>query len=262
MSAKIFSNLGTNDMDSKKCSVCKRSLPRTSEFFTHDKKSKDSFCSFCKDCKHKKYQERMNKLKDQGKYLEYREKEKERVDKWNKENAKHLSDYWKKYHLEHKEQNKERCRKNYSENHAKYLSRQKEYYQNHSKEISEYYRIKRSTDPVFRMKSRVRCTIKDSFKRRNCKKNKLASEITGLNSQDLHEYLLKTFEENYGYKWDGVEPVDIDHIVPLSTASTEEDVIKLCHYSNLQLLKASDNRSKQNKINYSIGGTTKHGNCI
>ena len=36
----------------------------------------------------------------------------------------------------------------------------------------------------------------------------------------------------------------IDHIVPLATAQTEEDVIKLCHYTNLQLLTAKDNLEK------------------
>jgi hypothetical protein len=40
----------------------------------------------------------------------------------------------------------------------------------------------------------------------------------------------------------------IDHIVPLSSAKTEEDVIKLCHYSNLQPLWSIDNYKKGNKI--------------
>ena len=46
------------------------------------------------------------------------------------------------------------------------------------------------------------------------------------------------------FLYDNKEKVHIDHIIPLATAKTEEDVIKLCHYTNLQLLKAKDNLKK------------------
>lgn len=45
----------------------------------------------------------------------------------------------------------------------------------------------------------------------------------------------------------------IDHIIPLSIAKNEEEVIKLCHYTNLQLLRAEDNIKKGNKINWMLG---------
>lgn len=46
--------------------------------------------------------------------------------------------------------------------------------------------------------------------------------------------------------------VNIDHIIPLATAKNEEDVMKLCHYSNLQLLKAKDNIEKGAKLNWRL----------
>ena len=47
-------------------------------------------------------------------------------------------------------------------------------------------------------------------------------------------------ELNYGW--------DIDHIVPLSSAKKEDDIIKLNHYSNLQPLCSKVNRDIKRDI--------------
>lgn len=86
------------------------------------------------------------------------------------------------------------------------------------------------------------------------RKSKKTEEILGCNIDYFIDYLLKTYENNYGYKWDGIEKVHIDHIVPLSIANNEKEVIKLCHYSNLQLLKAKDNMKKHDTLNFNLKG--------
>ena len=44
---------------------------------------------------------------------------------------------------------------------------------------------------------------------------------------------------------------DIDHKIPLSSATTEDDVIKLNHFTNLQPLCSKINRDiKKDKIDY------------
>lgn len=68
----------------------------------------------------------------------------------------------------------------------------------------------------------------------------------------LYEYLLKTFKNNYGYDYDKKEKVHIDHIVPLVNAKTEQQIIELCHYTNLQLLKEKDNLEKNAKLDWEL----------
>ena len=46
---------------------------------------------------------------------------------------------------------------------------------------------------------------------------------------------------------------DIDHIIPISSAKSEEEIISLNHYTNLQPLCSKINRDiKKNKIEYGI----------
>ena len=80
------------------------------------------------------------------------------------------------------------------------------------------------------------------------RREEIKSIFSDATDEQLKEHLYKTFFANYGYEYDGKEDVHIDHIVPLATANTEEEVIKLCHYTNLQLLKAKDNLEKGCKM--------------
>jgi len=53
-----------------------------------------------------------------------------------------------------------------------------------------------------------------------------------------------------GMNWDNIGEWHIDHIIPLSSAETEQEIIKLCHYTNLQPLWAFDNISKGNRLDW------------
>jgi len=48
--------------------------------------------------------------------------------------------------------------------------------------------------------------------------------------------------ENQGTYW------HMDHIIPISSAQTDEDVYRLNHYTNFQPLYWEDNLKKSNKI--------------
>ena len=79
-------------------------------------------------------------------------------------------------------------------------------------------------------------------------------KILGCTIEYFINYLIKTYENNYKEKWDWkyLKNVHVDHVIPLASANTEEEVIKLCHYTNLQLLKAEDNLNKKDKLDWRI----------
>lgn len=152
------------------------------------------------------------------------------------------NEYWAKYRAEHREAN------------ALYA---REYRKTHKEQDREwrksYVRNKRKTDELFNFKTSISAEIYKIFRRapkqRSIKNCKMA-KIIGLSGKELCEYLLKTFSDRYGREWDGVEKVHIDHITPLVTAKTKEDVVKLNYYTNLQLLTPEDNMAKGKQIDW------------
>ena len=123
----------------------------------------------------------------------------------------------------------------------------KKYKETHREQANQYVRNRKAGDPVFRLKSQTRNAIYQSFARTGNVKTERCEAITGLSQDDLIAHLFATYAQTYGQPWDGVEAVHIDHIVPIATAKTKEDVLRLCHYTNLQLLKAKDNLLKGSK---------------
>lgn len=78
-----------------------------------------------------------------------------------------------------------------------------------------------------------------SLKRGSYKKDSEVEKIIGCSYEELVIYLENNY---YGFKV-GEQNLDIDHIIPISKAITQEDVYKLNNYRNLQLLPAPYNRN-------------------
>lgn len=114
---------------------------------------------------------------------------------------------------------------------------------NHEKKIatvSKWLREKRQTDPIYLIKGRIRARMNNAIVRSNKTGN--TQTILGCDWQTLKEHLESRFVG--GMCWGNRALWHIDHIVPLASASTEEGLIKLCHYTNLQPLWAADNIRK------------------
>ena len=110
-----------------------------------------------------------------------------------------------------------------------------------------YEKERAASDPVFRLSRRIRARIREALRDGRIKKSKKAVETIGCGWGDLRVHLESLFSE--GMSWDNMELWHVDHIVPLALAKTEDDVMRLCHYSNLQPLWASDNLRKGSKTN-------------
>ena len=104
----------------------------------------------------------------------------------------------------------------------------------------------RKGDKIYKFKSDVRSRISQDIKRKGYSKKTKTYEILGCDFETLKKHFEKQFTK--GMTWDNQGEWHIDHIIPLATATTEEEVIKLNHYTNLQPLWSIDNLSKKDKI--------------
>ena len=229
-------------------------------------KPKSNRCNDCIKEYQKEYREN-NKLKS-----------KEYQKKYYDENRIEILENVKNYTNENKEKIKEYKSKHYNLNKEKISKYQKEYYQQNKevldkmnkeyniknrdilnykrniknkenrKELSEKEKLRRMRDPLYRLKCNIRSYIRGSIRYKGYKKTTKTENILGCSFNDFKIYLESKFEDwmtwkNYGlyngelnYGW------DIDHIIPLSFAKTEEDILILNNYKNLQPLCSKVNR--------------------
>lgn len=108
----------------------------------------------------------------------------------------------------------------------------------------KYYKYKRETDILFKLKDLCRRRLNEYLKQNNYSKKHRTFVIIGCTPKELREHIEKQFKNNMCW-----ENIEIDHIIPLSSATTENEIYKLSHYSNLQPLLILENRSKGAKYN-------------
>ena len=86
------------------------------------------------------------------------------------------------------------------------------------------------------------------LKTKNMQSNSGTFKMLGCTPDELRLHLEKQFIDNMSWDNYGRYGWHIDHIIPISSAKTEEEVYKLAHYTNLQPLWAKDNYYKGDKI--------------
>jgi len=232
----------------KICRICHKELD-----INCFRKSGKYYRGECKECAKVEYKKWYLKNKDKRKehvskiHKEYYVKNRDKFLKYQVLYRKEHSNEIKEYKKEYYQNNKEKIDLKNKDNYYKYNDYYKNYYKNNKIKIKLYRNIFLK-NPINKLKKQIRNMIYDSFKRQHKVKKRHSEELLGCDLDFFVNYLLDTYKNNYGIEWDKIEKVHIDHIIPLATAKTEEDVIKLCHYKNLQLLKAEDNLKKSDKV--------------
>jgi hypothetical protein len=227
--------------------VCKGcELEKNIEDFPHSKGKPNS--RYCKKCFYIKYRDTSikcsrkyyNENKDSciKKSKEYRDENKDQLKeskkKYYESNKEHMIYKNSIYCKNNRERRNELARKNYHQN-------------NHKDRKNEYVKEKLDTDPFFKLKFNIRSLIRNAFKRGFTDKSKKTVEILGCSFDEFKLHIESQFDENMNWENQG-SYWHMDHIIPISSAETEEDVYRLNHYTNFQPLYWLDNIRKGDKL--------------
>lgn len=205
-----LNNLLILEENIKTCNICKKDKVIDDFYICKNKPS-----TYCKSCT----------IMKSSKNQEYnRDFRKEYLKDYNKKNKNIL--------LENKRKHREENREQFKEYHR------------------EYQVKRRKEDDLFRIKHNIRNRLWDAFKNKNWKKEG-SKKLLGATYETVKLHIESLFLENMS--WDNYGRCvegdcenywHIDHIIPLNTASSKEEMEKLCHYTNLRPLWASENLSR------------------
>jgi len=206
------------------------------------RKNKDGLRNECKSCRIINRKLNLEKIKFQEKLR--RLKNEEIINKKQKEYRKIFSNELKVKRDEYRNKNREKLNLSSKKWKSQNQEKVKDWRQKNRKYFNNYNKIRCETDILFKIKRNIRSRINKFIKN----KSQNSIDIIGLNINELKKYLEGKFKDGMCWKNYGKYGWHIDHIVPLSSAKTEEEIYKLCHYTNLQPLWSTDNLSKGCKL--------------
>jgi hypothetical protein len=218
--------------------------------FSNFRKSGKYYRSKCKSCEKILYKNK-DKVSEYNKkyYKNNKSSENLRVKKWRENNSEKMKIYSKKWSSE----NSNYRSPNYGS--EEYKIKKKLWNEKNRESRNDQRIIKYNNDTLYRLKYCLRSLVNSSIKRKGFKKNTKTEIIIGLNFSEFKLYLESKFEpwmnwKNYGlYNGDFNFGWDIDHIIPISTSKSEEELLNLNHYTNLQPLCSKINRDiKKSKL--------------
>jgi len=205
----------------KKCKICQ--INKSFNEFHKCNLCKDGFRLVCKTC------------------VKIEKKEYDRVNYQN--NKTKIVKNTKKYYTNNKEKYKV-YNKQYRITNKKVLSeKKKKYDKDNSKKINEQRLNRRKTDVLFKLTSNYKSMLGNVIKHKGYIKNSKSESILGCTYEEFKLHIESLWQpwmnwDNYGNPKDGIYEMDktwdLDHIVPLASAKTENELLKLNHYSNIQ----------------------------
>ena len=253
----------------KKCSRCGEM--KDYSCFNKDKSRKDGLQRTCRGC-YKEYRlenrDRINRQQQGYKYGRRKElAEKERIRYHS--NKEDIREKQKKYREDNRDKINKQKRDSYYRNKENILERNKEKYSNnrdfflgknrkqrasgkYKAYVRWYNKTRKRNDPLYKLTCHVRTMTYNAFRNKGYTKRSQTYRLLGCSFEDLKSHIENQFTGTMN--WDNHGEWHIDHIVPLASAESEEQLTKLCHYSNLQPLWAEENLSKGGKEEWQRAG--------
>ena len=170
-----------------------------------------------------------------------------------------IKEYKKQYYIDNKEKILKKSKEYYIENQKIIIGRVKNWGDNNKDKLAQYKKdyVKRNRDyintkmtqrkkdnPILKLKMLYRSKINKILG----SNRESTFDLIGCSPSELKSYLEKQFKDGMCWENHGLFGWHIDHIIPLSSAKTDDELKKLCHYSNLQPLWATENIIKRDKI--------------
>jgi len=207
----------------------------------------------CKDCK-TQYQRQYYQKNKETKIKKYREENREILSEKNieyqkgirEENKEERKKYRRKYRVDNIEKSLRLEKEARERNKEKSSTTQKKYREENREILNEKRRNRINSNPLLRSKERIRILIANSITKMGYTKKSRTHEILGCSFEEFKLYIDNMLSD--GMSWDNHGEWHLDHRIPISWAKTEEDIIKLNHYTNFQPLWASENLSKGNRF--------------
>jgi len=191
-----------------------------------------------------------NKEKKRQYYLDNKEKKCKQARKRYLDNKEKMSDVeMESYKLKKKEYSHQW----YLDNKERVNSRNKQWWldnkQKRRESIWRYKSTRYKSDPLFKLKATLRDRTRRAFKTKSWVRNSPNEKLLGCDWKTAMNHIESQFVgKNKWMNWDNHGEWHIDHITPLASANTIEEITPLFNYKNLQPLSAEDNIRKGDKI--------------
>lgn len=247
----------------KTCTRC--FVEKSLEHFHNQKAQKDGkqpHCRACQSIAAAKYRAE-NKEKIAAAKKAYAEANKEKIAEKGKAYREANADICRARTKAYIDANKDR-RKAYRQANAEDIAkRDKAYREKHKDRIrarhaahkrkikdktNEYQKRRYAEEPLYRLGRTYRTRILDAMRRGKYTKRSKTSALLGCDLETFKAHLESLFQPGMTWENRGKYGWHVDHVIPLATAKTQEDIERLCHYTNTQPLWAEDNHSKGCKI--------------
>ena len=179
----------------------------------------------CKEC-HKQVVKQWN--------IENSERNKTNQKLWRDRNPTYMSEY----NRENEESVKRASKEWYTLN-KQHVSEYKKAYRKANKDYvhnrdNKRHHFRKNSDPFYKFKCQIRNTLSVAIHNHGYSKHSKTASLLGCSYEALMEHL-------------GPQPSpdhEIDHICPVAVATSEEELLKLQHYTTLRWLHRDDNRRK------------------